>query len=914
MGDNLESVKIEPKKEVQSSGWLMDNIAHPFVNAAVIEPINAVASVSEAVSGKHLPRVDLLAVPESNGTASWLAQTFSGGVGAIAPYVVAGKLTGGALEGGGRFLESNNFIKTGGMTAKFMASERSATIIGAGLYGAARDPVGNESRFNNAVGSMVGFGVFEYGNSLTKGLSLSRSIPLRALVGAAGGTSQLMTSNFLSEGNIGSTDSLMKAASSGAALNLFLPAVQHGVGRAVDAANVHLGRPIPVDHFVARENWTENKPLQTVVERSPLTRVQRLATGEASINQDSNVVQLGPKDGPEKLGHEISHRITAKQAESDYRAAAELLKTDPEAAKQKFIDIRTAQEKAAIETESRIKAATDMRSPYADTDPAIIQALRANKNLTYGDVFNKEAAQFEATAGKFRPATDNAGTNTDYRGKVDGLHLFVYEKPIDNPSGGTEKIVAYETNDNKSFQRWTKDGAKVDEAGKTWGNIEVFKDPVESHFGTTNRIETFPDKSTEYHIVKGNGVADNTVLRIYPEGLKTEYGLVTSTVKYPDGRLEYGKMDGSTATTHVTPEENWFGRVRTEDRKIDGSLFYHLTDGATVEWYPNPIKVQLAMPDNSVREVEVSTAWRSNGKASHSMIDKIEERGQVPPDGEPVANSAPIKNEYVLADDNTSLEQIYHPDHIEVVERAHGGATPTSFSPTYVMENYPTPMPSPEGAVNRMVRTFDSTIYDLADGTGTKVQVYDPSHVRPTDYGDANRVVYAQNNFVQYSLTNGNKVLTNTERTIGTDYGDAKAIETAPNGSEYYHRPNGTVVEVYPADVTSNLGAFKAFEKTPDGLILYRPAGATDFYSVELNFAKKTLTYSDANGNLIPDGFKPLDSFKLLRKFNPAQGQYPEGQMIPNVGNVRSIETDPDGYNVYQLTDGKFVTDKPEAP
>ncbi|HEY9730638.1 MAG TPA: cell envelope integrity protein TolA [Drouetiella sp.] len=911
MGENFENVKIEPKKEVQSSGWLMDNIAHPFVNAAVIEPINAVASVSEAVSGKHLPRVDLLAVPESKDTGSWLAQTFSGGVGAIAPYVVAGKLTGGALESGGRFLESNNLIKTGGMTAKFMASERSATIIGAGLYGAARDPVGNESRFNNAVGSMVGFGVFEYGNSLTKGLSLSRSIPLRALVGAAGGTSQLMTSNFLSEGNIGSTDSLMKAASSGAALNLFLPAVQHGVGRAVDAANVHMGRPIPVDHFAARENWTGNNQLQDVIGRSPLTRVLRGQSGEANINQENNVVHLGPKDGPEKLGHEISHRITAKQAESDFKAAAELLKTDPEAAKQKFIDIRTAQEKAAIEAESRIKAAADMKSAYADTDPSIIQALRANKNMTYGDLFNQEAAQFESSGGKFRPTTDHSGS--DYRGKTEsGLHLFVFEKPADNPIGGTEKIDAYETNDNKSFQRWTKVGAKVDAEGKTWGTIEVFKEPVETPFGTAKTIETFPDKSIAYHIVKSDIVADNTVLRAYTEGLKTEYGLVTSTVTHPDGRVDYGKMDGSEATKYATPKEEWFGKVDTEDQKLDGSLFYHLTDGATVEWYPNPIKVQMAMPDNSVREVAVSTAWRSNGKASHSMIDKIEGRGEAPPDGEPVAGSAPVKNEYVLSDENTSVEQIYHPDHIEVIERAHQGAEPTSFSPTYIMENYPTPMPSPEGAVNRMVRTFDSTIYDLADGTGTKVQVYDPSHVRPTDYGDANRVVYAKNDFVQYTLTNGNKVLTNTERTIGTDYGDAKAIETAPNGSEYYHRPNGSVVEVYPEEVTSNLGAFKAFERTSNGLILYRPAGAADFYAVELNFANKTSTYSDASGNLIADGFKPLDNFKLLRKFNPAQ--YPDGQTIPNVGKVRSIETDPDGYNVYQLVDNSYVTDKPATP
>ncbi|CAN5710821.1 hypothetical protein BH10CYA1_BH10CYA1_06380 [soil metagenome] len=910
MGDNLESIKAEPKKDVQSSGWLMDNIAHPFVNAAVIDPINAVASVSEAVSGKHLPRVDLFSVPESSGTASWLAQTFSGGVGAIAPYVLAGKLTGGALESGGRLLESNNLIKTGGLSAKFLASERTGMIVGAGLYGGARDPMGHETRFGNAVGSMVGFGAFEYGNSLTKGLSLSRSIPLRALVGAVGGTSQLITSNLISEGSIGSTDNLTKAASSGAALNLFLPAAQHSFGKAVDAVNVRMGRPIPVDHFAARENWTDNGPLQDLISRSPLSRVQRTTASETSINQDNNVVQLQTGAGPEKLGHEISHRISAKQAEPELKAAAELLKTDPEAAKQKFIDIRTAQEKAAIEAESRVKAALDMKSPYADTNPEIIHQLRANADLSYGDLFNKEAAQFESTGGKFRPATDFSGT--DYRGKGEnGLHLFVYDKPAENPFGAPEKVLGYETNDDKSFQRWTKADAVADKDGKTWGSIEVFKEPAETPYGTASRVESFPDKSIAYHIVKSDVVPNNTVLRVYTEGLKSDYGLVTSTVTHPDGRVDYGKMDGSSAIKYATPREDWYGKIASEDTKTDGTTFYHLTDGATVEYYKNPLKVQMALPDGTVRDVQVETAWRSNGKASHSMIDKILERGEAAPEGEPVADSAPIKSEYLLTNE-TSLEQVFHPDRIDVTERPLGGAAST-FSPTYIIENFPAPISTPEGSVNRMVRTADSTIYDLADGQSTKVQVYDKDHTRPTEYGDANRVVYSNNDFVQFTKLNGNKVLTNTSRSISVDgYGDFKAIETASNGSEYYHRQNGSVVEVYPSEVTSTVGGIVAFEKTANGLILYRPAEATDYHSLELNFANKNMTSSDANGNLVPGGFKSLDNFQLLRRFNPAQ--YPEGQLIEGVGNVRSIETNADGHNTYLLVDGKYVTDAPAAP
>jgi hypothetical protein len=72
------------------------------------------------------------------------------------------------------------------------------------------------------------------------------------------------------------------------------------------------------------------------------------------------------------------------------------------------------------------------------------------------------------------------------------------------------------------------------------------------------------------------------------------------------------------------------------------------------------------------------------------------------------------------------------------------------------------------------------------------------------------------------------------------------------------------------------------------------------------------MTYSDAQGNLIQDGYKPLGDTKVLRKFNPAQ--YPDGKMIPDVGKVRSIETDSDGYNLYQMVDGTYLTDKPANP
>ncbi len=207
--------------------------------------------------------------------------------------------------------------------------------------------------------------------------------------------------------------------------------------------------------------------------------------------------------------------------------------------------------------------------------------------------------------------------------------------------------------------------------------------------------------------------------------------------------------------------------------------------------------------------------------------------------------------------------------------------------------------------MTRLVHNFDSTIYYRADADGTRTQVYDSTHRRPTDYGDANRVDYFRDNFEQYTKDNGNKVLARPEG-IQTDYGNAKAIETAPDGTDFYHRLDGTVVERYPAEVTSNFGNIQAVEAKPQGLILHRPPGSVDFQSLEIDFASKRMTYLDGNGDIIPNGFKALTDL-ILRKFN--QTQYPNGKTMPQ-GQVRSIETDINGVNTYRLVDGSVVKDQ----
>jgi hypothetical protein len=243
------------------------------------------------------------------------------------------------------------------------------------------------------------------------------------------------------------------------------------------------------------------------------------------------------------------------------------------------------------------------------------------------------------------------------------LHTWVYEKPktIEDEElpadvlkrvNETTKVNSFECNDSASFRRWTKMDAIVDEedANKIWGRLELHELAIPTHYGTAKLIETFSDKSIEYHIIEGDGVADNVVVRIYTKGLETDYGLVTCTVTNADGRVDFGKIDGTKAHEYAQPKEEWYGKVNVEDTKADGTTFYYLTDGATVEYYETPLKLRISMPDGTVKEADVETAWRGNGKATRSMIDRLKGIGIERQDGQSVANSAANKSEYILAD------------------------------------------------------------------------------------------------------------------------------------------------------------------------------------------------------------------------------------------------------------------------
>ncbi len=277
------------------------------------------------------------------------------------------------------------------------------------------------------------------------------------------------------------------------------------------------------------------------------------------------------------------------------------------------------------------------------------------------------------------------------------LHTWVYEQPktIEDEElpadvlkrvNETTKMSSFECNESASFRRWTKMDAKVDEddATKIWGRLELHQQAIPTPYGTAKLIETFSDQSIAYHIIKGDGVFDNVVVHVYTKGLETDYGLVTSTVTNADGRVDLGKIDGTKAHEYAQPKEEWYGKVNVEDTMADGTTFYYLTDGATVEYYENPLKLRISMPNGTVKEADVSTVWRSNGKASRSMIDRFKGIGSEQQDGESGANSATNRSEYILAD-GSIIEHDFLPDRISVKETALDNSTHLYSSPSVVL-------------------------------------------------------------------------------------------------------------------------------------------------------------------------------------------------------------------------------------
>ncbi len=413
-----------------------ENVVAPAVNAGLLEPANTVISgVNGAysfVSGKisdtkdsHTKEAPLIGkfepmqvAPAEFLSAGWLAQTVSGGLGSLVPYVIAGKAAGSALRATGSHMALEGFA------AKAMQSSSTASVLGAFAYDTVREVRPGESRLGNGVAGAAGFGVFEAGNMLASHSGLAGRLLARTATGFVGGGVQTLTATAIAEGKLADTETLTKAAVGGMVMNHALPLGQRAITQAADHLNLAVGRGVPVDRLVANNFSAEaqgSPTFKNILSENPWARVQTDAP--QSLASGSRRVELKSGADAAELGHELKHLSQHKlplALEQQFKAAADNLKEgNRDAAWQKYRETRLGQELEARSSEATIRGEltpgkfgaeiSPVVKPGASVNLAGVESLAALipnlkvGNLTYEQHWALEFKQFEQSQGQFRP-------------------------------------------------------------------------------------------------------------------------------------------------------------------------------------------------------------------------------------------------------------------------------------------------------------------------------------------------------------------------------------------------------------------------------------------------------------------------------------------------------------------------------
>ncbi len=403
-----------------------ENVVAPAFNAGVLEPANTVISGINAVydatgragasKGDAAPLIkpfEHMHVAEAQFlSAGWAAQTVSGGLGAIIPYVIAGKAAGSAMRAGGSSLALE------GGAARLAQSQSLASVVGAFAYDGAREVRQGESRLGNSVAGAAGFGVFEVGNMLAAKSGLVGRILTRTATGAIGGGVQTLTSTAIAEGKLADGETLVKAAAGGIVMSHALPVGQKAMARAADHFNLATGRGVPVDRLVQTEfagDAATSPTFKNIVNENPWARIQ--SDAPQSLALGTKRVELEAGADAAKLGHELKHLSQKSNGaqEQNFQASAKLLQDGKSTeAWQLFRETRLTQEIDARFTEAKINSElgkTKVSQP-SEVQVASLAALIPNLKvgqLTYEQHWKQEFSLFEASNGKFRPAVDFHG-------------------------------------------------------------------------------------------------------------------------------------------------------------------------------------------------------------------------------------------------------------------------------------------------------------------------------------------------------------------------------------------------------------------------------------------------------------------------------------------------------------------------
>lgn len=387
-----------------SSGldWAYKNVLNPALNAGAIESINALGNVinkaSRTVSGSDIAgKVGHMEVPASEFLSpTWLVQSVSSGLGMAVPYLLAGKLAGGALRTAGASFGAE------GATAKFLQSQATASIAGAAAFDFVRDTRVNETHTGNALAGAAAFGVFEFGNRLAgNSLTGASKILARALTGAGGATIGLTVSRQMATGELPTLQEYSQAAITGGIMNNALPPLQSKLAELGDHANLTLGRGISVNRFKGHSSI-----LDQIIEQSPWTRVQTGATTN-DFNAAKNRIELtaGP-NVPERLARELVRMKLGNELGQQFGIASNLVKQGQlEGAWNQYREARVTQETVAHHAENKVsfelgKATSVIERRHLAEE---IGAWPAPGGMSQERRWRFEFTDFVSSEGKFRP-------------------------------------------------------------------------------------------------------------------------------------------------------------------------------------------------------------------------------------------------------------------------------------------------------------------------------------------------------------------------------------------------------------------------------------------------------------------------------------------------------------------------------
>lgn len=392
------------KNKSAEPGLITGYVINPFINGTGLRQ----------VAGNFTEKpLEQLATATNPGAIGWGIQTLSSTAGAIVPYVVAAKVTGGVMRTTGRALELT------GAPARVFASENLAQIVGAGVYDGIKRPneQHGETRTGAAVGGVSGFAFYTYGNSFASNLTSMISNPVLRLgadaagkmaVGAMGGLTSYeasnRTSNLLGQNNKLTNDGRVEAMVSGAFINTALPAAHSGLNK----FSQHIGLSQPVERYVQARGITDGD-VKAFARENPLALVKE--SSDHKISQaytDSNLVVVSKSSGAAGLAHELAHLRVSRESEPHYARIAELTRTDSAAAETQFLQLRASMEQQARIVENSVRARMDSSLAMRNVDPAVFKNEPASGTTTYAETWAAEFKKFQQNP-NFRPGVEHYG-------------------------------------------------------------------------------------------------------------------------------------------------------------------------------------------------------------------------------------------------------------------------------------------------------------------------------------------------------------------------------------------------------------------------------------------------------------------------------------------------------------------------